>query len=382
MRQLPQYTHSAMQPFGRGRVMPANGLGPPEKEVRPGDHHDARPNQKSAAHTTNEMQFSGSRRCDAATAWRRRRRAADRCEPIGDTGIRDPWRPWRPERLDKRIRLLVGAIEENLTKLHALVAQAKSGQIHVALGFKCWTTYVADVFTLQVRLDRPQRRELVGWLSGEGMSQRVIADVVGVDQKTVSNDLRAGEEFSSPEPGVDELISQGVVADVDECRDIMAMAEMSGDEFDEVLADARSEDDLSRENVAGSAVSAPSRRRSPAGTAIHTCRNRHGRRNRRSHGAGRSRTSSQGPSVTLRELLTVLSDWPATIVLLVIVTQSVWITWARSSGSSITSTTTCSLLSVADSGVEKNSMTPSSSGVWFGAKADGERRSDPLDPDG
>jgi hypothetical protein len=102
-------------------------------------------------------------------------------------------------RLDKRIRLLVGTITDNWTKLVNLVEEAQRGEIHKALGFRSWTAYVADVFTVPARLDRPQRQQLVAYLSGEGMSQRAIADVVAVDQKTVSNDLRAREENSSPE---------------------------------------------------------------------------------------------------------------------------------------------------------------------------------------
>jgi hypothetical protein len=120
------------------------------------------------------------------------------------------------ERLDKRIRLLAGSINDSLAKLYELVERAKVGEIHAVLGFPSWTAYVADVFGGQVLLDREQRRELVGYLSGEGMSQRAIAVVVHADQKTVSNDLRsareevggalcaatrnAREENSSPEP--------------------------------------------------------------------------------------------------------------------------------------------------------------------------------------
>lgn len=106
------------------------------------------------------------------------------------------------KRLDQKIRLLAGSISESLTKLQGLVEQARAGDIHVALGYPSWTAYVADALKVEVRIGRVQRRELVSWLSGEGMSQRAIADVVGVDQKTVSNDLRSGEEFSSPDEGV------------------------------------------------------------------------------------------------------------------------------------------------------------------------------------
>jgi predicted transcriptional regulator len=104
------------------------------------------------------------------------------------------------ERLDKRIRLLVGSINDSVSKLCDRVSEAKCGELHVALGFPSWTAYIADVFApVHLALDRQERRELVGYLSGEGMSQRAIAATVGVDQKTVSNDLRR-EEHSSPEP--------------------------------------------------------------------------------------------------------------------------------------------------------------------------------------
>jgi hypothetical protein len=77
----------------------------------------------------------------------------------------------------------------------------------VALGFPSWTAYIADVFHGQVLLDRDQRRELVGYLAGEGMSQRAIADVVSADRKTVRNDLaeQVGETGPprSPVTGLD-----------------------------------------------------------------------------------------------------------------------------------------------------------------------------------
>ena len=95
------------------------------------------------------------------------------------------------ERLDKRIRLLVGTINDSIAKLHDLVQEAKHGDAHVALGFPSWTAYLADVFTVEVRLERGARAELVGYLSGEGMSQHTIADVVGVGVGTVNRDLAA-----------------------------------------------------------------------------------------------------------------------------------------------------------------------------------------------
>ena len=63
-----------------------------------------------------------------------------------------------------------------------------------------------------MRLPRDERREVVGYLTGQGLSTRAIAPVLDVDQKTISNDRRAiaaaalaaapapaaGEEISSP----------------------------------------------------------------------------------------------------------------------------------------------------------------------------------------
>ncbi|WP_196374769.1 hypothetical protein [Propionibacterium freudenreichii] len=49
-----------------------------------------------------------------------------------------------------------------------------------------------------MRLPREQRRELVTYLAGEGMSTRAIAPIVGAGQRTVVRDVQAGEPFDSP----------------------------------------------------------------------------------------------------------------------------------------------------------------------------------------
>lgn len=61
------------------------------------------------------------------------------------------------------------------------------------------SVYLADVFTLQVRLERGPRAELVAWLAGEGMSNRLIADVIGVSDQTVNNDVNAAAKNLAPE---------------------------------------------------------------------------------------------------------------------------------------------------------------------------------------
>jgi hypothetical protein len=102
------------------------------------------------------------------------------------------------ERLDKRIRLLVGTINNSISKLYTLVEEAKSGQIHLALGFPSWTAYVADVFSVDVLLNRDLRSGLVCFLSDEGMSERAIASITGAAKTTVHRDL---EERDLEEPG-------------------------------------------------------------------------------------------------------------------------------------------------------------------------------------
>ena len=97
------------------------------------------------------------------------------------------------ERITTRITLMAGTIREGVEKLHELVQQAKDGNAHVALGYASWTAYLADVLGKQpIRLDAPERRELVAYLSGEGMSTRAIAPIVGVSVGQTHADRVAG----------------------------------------------------------------------------------------------------------------------------------------------------------------------------------------------
>jgi hypothetical protein len=92
------------------------------------------------------------------------------------------------ERLDKRIRLMADSIRDNLTKIAALIEEAKTGQIHLALGFSSWTAYLAEALGGRLELDTDSRREVVALMSDEGMSNRAIAQAVGVTEITVRRD--------------------------------------------------------------------------------------------------------------------------------------------------------------------------------------------------
>lgn len=102
-------------------------------------------------------------------------------------------------RLTERIRITAHTARESIEKLHTLLAEAKHGEAHVALGYPSWTAYLSEVLGEEpLRLARDQRQELVGFLAGEGMSTRAIAPIVGASQRTVANDL--GEQNCSPAP--------------------------------------------------------------------------------------------------------------------------------------------------------------------------------------
>lgn len=119
----------------------------------------------------------------------------------------------RAQSLDRRIRLLVGAINDSVEKLYGLVDQVSETESYKVLGYKTLADYLADVFVIPARLDRCTRREVVAFLSEHiNMSQRQIGSVIGVDHKTVGNDLRdIRGEFSPPE---DVVVIDQVPVDV------------------------------------------------------------------------------------------------------------------------------------------------------------------------
>lgn len=69
------------------------------------------------------------------------------------------------------------------------------------LGYQSWDALCdAEFGGTRIALPRQQRQEVVCDLRESGMSTRAIASAVGVDQKTVVNDLRTTEEYSSVAP--------------------------------------------------------------------------------------------------------------------------------------------------------------------------------------
>jgi len=132
--------------------------------------------------------------------------------------------PAEAQRLTQRIKLTAGSIRDGMFKLRNLVDEAKASNAWQVLGFASWTAYLADALGSEpMRLGRDERRELVDYLAGEGMSTRAIAPIVGADRKTVMNDIhvvqngpRTDVPVSVPEAGtVPDAVSGEVTGEVE-----------------------------------------------------------------------------------------------------------------------------------------------------------------------
>lgn len=102
-------------------------------------------------------------------------------------------------RLTEKIRITAHTYAEAREKLIGYVEQAKQGNAHLALGYRSWTEYLAEVLGEEpMRLARDERREVVQLLSNEGMSTRAIAPIVGASFKTVARDMDAPVSNDTP----------------------------------------------------------------------------------------------------------------------------------------------------------------------------------------
>jgi hypothetical protein len=125
--------------------------------------------------------------------------------PLDEAAARD---------LTNRIRATAREIGDRLTRLRLLVDQARDGQAWVPLGYASWTAYLADALE-PMRLPRGERREVVRFLTGEGLSTRAIAPIVSADPKTVRNDRRALASAEKPRAGGESSPPAEVVTGLD-----------------------------------------------------------------------------------------------------------------------------------------------------------------------
>jgi hypothetical protein len=99
-----------------------------------------------------------------------------------------------PHQIDSDLRRKARAIASDMLVFKQLIEKAKTHRVHEALGFKSWPAYVADVIGTQMgQLPIDDRRQIVALLSREGMSNRAIAQAVGVSHPTVIRDKAASE---------------------------------------------------------------------------------------------------------------------------------------------------------------------------------------------
>lgn len=104
-------------------------------------------------------------------------------------------------RLTERIRSTLDTTARGLDRLAAYVSEAYSNRADLALGYGSWREYAEAEFGEQTRdLAAPIRRELVSYLSADGMSTRAIAPAVGVSQQAVSKAQRHPEVTTKLSP--------------------------------------------------------------------------------------------------------------------------------------------------------------------------------------
>jgi hypothetical protein len=132
------------------------------------------------------------------------------------TGVGSDAAFWNdPTRIDDVLREQARELDHHWGMLILWIGHARDREIHKDLGFKSWPDYIADVARTEmpnIARSVQQRRQVVGLLAGEGMSQRAIADAVGVSQKTVDRDLDQVSHDDSPCPPTDFADSAPVTA--------------------------------------------------------------------------------------------------------------------------------------------------------------------------
>lgn len=100
-------------------------------------------------------------------------------------------------------RVLTARIRESVAGVWDLIVEAYTSRAWTSLGYDSWDDYTRTEFDgVRIALPREDRREVVGSLRDAGLSTRAIASAIGVDDKTVRNDL-AGAEYSAPVIGAD-----------------------------------------------------------------------------------------------------------------------------------------------------------------------------------
>ncbi len=102
------------------------------------------------------------------------------------------------------LRNQLDCLQWTIHQIVKLVAKARDGSAHVALGYRSWTEYVAEEFGQakaggpKTRLARDDRKVLVQRLNDMGMSTRAIGTLVGTSHMTVTRDLESSAVTNVP----------------------------------------------------------------------------------------------------------------------------------------------------------------------------------------
>lgn len=103
------------------------------------------------------------------------------------------------ERRAERITLRLDAIADNYRAVLPMIREAIEKRDDLALGYRSPGDYVSDRFGQSLSgLGIEVRRAVVGELTEAGLSTRAIAPVVGVSDRTVANDQKAGAKDFAP----------------------------------------------------------------------------------------------------------------------------------------------------------------------------------------
>ncbi len=111
----------------------------------------------------------------------------------GDPEVTKPLTKREATALTKQIQSTVDVTLQSVSEIKELLAQAKTGQAHITLGYPSWTGYVADTLGGKLEVSEATRKNIVKVLAGEGMSTRAIGAATGVSKDTVQRQLSQDE---------------------------------------------------------------------------------------------------------------------------------------------------------------------------------------------
>lgn len=124
-------------------------------------------------------------------------------------------------RLTERIKATLDTTARGLDRLAAQVAEAYERRADLALGYGSWSEYAGAEFGEETRgLSAPIRRQLVGYLSAEGMSTRAIAPAVGVSVGQAHADIHSGVQQLNTSPAPAPAVGVSHMTAVRDVREV------------------------------------------------------------------------------------------------------------------------------------------------------------------